>query len=180
MSAKQRTSGQTGLVVDACVAMAAGATEGRAGQCRRFLLEMYGGLLLFVLSPAIRKEWDEHQSSFARSWRVRMYGRRLVRSINPPCDTQRRAAWSKVHSGARAQEALLKDAHLLEAAIATDRIVVSCDKTARQLYGLSAQTAPELKQVVWLDPDDPNQTCKGLISSGDAFRDGRYRLGPEE
>jgi hypothetical protein len=48
---------------------------------------------------------------------------------------------------------MTKDAHLLEAALATDKIVLSADGRARALFSAATGTVGEIRAVVWLDVD---------------------------
>ena len=45
-----------------------------------------------------------------------------------------------------------KDVHLLEAAIATDKLVSSCDKRAHSAFRDASVRVQELKQIVWVNP----------------------------
>ena len=50
-------------------------------------------------------------------------------------------------------DAVRKDIHLIHAALAADRSIVSCDETARQLFGNASSTVPDLSPIVWVNPD---------------------------
>jgi len=49
---------------------------------------------------------------------------------------------------------LEKDLHLLEAAMASDRVIVSLDGTARELLAAAAQQVGEIGQVMWVSPEN--------------------------
>ncbi len=48
---------------------------------------------------------------------------------------------------------MLKDFHLLEAALVTDRTVIALDEIVRALFGTACQTMGQIKSVVWVNPD---------------------------
>ena len=53
------------------------------------------------------------------------------------------------------REAMLEDFHLIEAALATDRTVVSRDETVRNLFATASSRIGELKNIIWVNPDKP-------------------------
>ena len=74
--------------------------------------------------------------------------------------------------------AVLKDAHLIEAALETDLRVVSLDETARGLLRRAAQNVKPLKQVLWVNPTkDQEHTIEWL--EGGAKDDQARQLGFE-
>ena len=77
------------LVIDTDVARASGdedATDPRAINCRDFLKEVRSQNHKVVMTRKISDEWKRHRSGFAFEWRVSMYARRRVDSIDPPED----------------------------------------------------------------------------------------------
>jgi hypothetical protein len=104
----------------------------------------------------IKCEWDRHESNYARSWRASMKARgkmvdaehakgkkvssrikHLCRTLNPGNSRE-----------------LKKDIPLIETALATDCIIISCDNDARKLYDQLAQEMDVLKSVVWVHPGE--------------------------
>ena len=63
-----------------------------------------------------------------------------------------------------------KDIHLIEAALATDKIVVSLDdKTARRFFTQAAheiEELRELKAIAWINPDKPEETPIAWLKGG--------------
>src|SRR5262245_21893189 len=63
------------LVIDASIAQAVGALKAQhptAEHCRDFLMSVRGVCHRMAWSPAIKAEWNEHQSLFAAQWLVTM------------------------------------------------------------------------------------------------------------
>ena len=50
---------------------------------------------------------------------------------------------------------MLKDVHLIEAALATDRRIVSHDETARGHFRRLAASVASIRDVIWVDPTVP-------------------------
>jgi hypothetical protein len=80
-------------------------------------------------------EWDKHQSAFARTWFVSMLSLRKVRVTTHEPDEQFREAIRAHSTDTGVIAAMLKDAHLVEVAWATDSRVAALDETIRGHFG---------------------------------------------
>lgn len=148
--------GSKRLVIDASVARAAGrenAIDPTSVYCRDFLKAVRTICHQIVMTQEIGEEWQRHQSSFARQWLLSMAARRKVYRLGDVLDNDLRGRIERVASSERATEAIRKDLHLIEAAMATDRVVISLDDTARGLFAMTAQGVGELRHVAWVDPN---------------------------
>lgn len=144
------------LVIDADVAQASGdegATHPRAINCRDFLKGVMLANHKIVMSREIRDEWKEHHSGFARRWLVSMDARRKVVRVTPSQDNTLRDKVTNTTSDAAEIEAMEKDFHLIQAALATDRCVVSLDETIRSHFKRAAQSVSDIREVVWVNPN---------------------------
>lgn len=128
------------------------------------------------MTEAIQNEWDRHQSRFARLWRVSMVARRKLHIIDVVFDDRLREKISRVAARVKDREAMLKDAHLIEAAIATDQIVISLDETSRSLFVAAALRVGEISRVLWANPDKIEEDCVSWLASG-AKSERRRQLG---
>jgi hypothetical protein len=144
------------LVIDASVARSAGderATYPTSVHCRDFLIAVLDICHKVVMTPDIREEWNKHESDFARGWRRRMVAKRKFEFLDIPVNDE---LWNKIDwiAGTDKQRTeMFKDLRLIEAAIATDRIVISLDdNTARKFFGRVAVQVDELKEIVWVNP----------------------------
>src|SRR5258707_7821300 len=125
------------LVIDASVAHAAGpeeATHPTAKHCRDFLLAVGDICHRLSLSVALEVEWNNHQSGFARRWRRSMFARKKITRIQAGADEMFRKQLGKTALSEKQKEAMLKDAHLIEAARAADRCIVALDDVVRDLF----------------------------------------------
>ena len=68
-----------------------------------------------------------------------------------------------------------KDAHLLDAALVTDRVVISADDLARELFSQLSASLRVLKSVIWLTPEhEPDRVPEWLKRGADPAR--RWQL----
>lgn len=165
------------LVIDADVACSAGELEHPiSSACRRFLETMLKVRHHLVMTDTIRKEWRSHSSNFSRKWLTRMHARKLVIPIEVDKDETLR-----VHIGVALnlgqREDANKDAHLIEAAIATDRLVTSRDETARRLFRNASVKVRQLQLVVWVNPTKDDEEPIDWLENG-AMAEAHRQLGP--
>ena len=62
--------------------------------------------------------------------------------------------------------AMLKDCHLIEAAIATERRVVSLDVVARKLFSAASHNIEEIKDVIWVNPVTDSELVMAWLKEG--------------
>ena len=144
------------LVIDADVARASGserATHPRAEHCRDFLNAVLSLSHRMVMTEQINNEWKNHQSRFARRWRVSMDARKKIDRIDPPENAELQAKVTTTTNNENEIEAMQKDFHLLQAALATDQTVVSLDETIRGLFKRASQQVGEIRNIIWMNPD---------------------------
>ena len=101
-----------------------------------------------------------------------MFARKKVERIELADDVslERRIA-SVVSSGKRLRE-IFKDLHLVQAGLATDRLVASQDDTAKRDFSGLCGSIHELRDLVWVNP----ATDAGLsdwLGSGADFEESR-------
>lgn len=159
------------LVVDASVAGAAGgktATAPTSTRCRDFLLTLQRETECSVVMPGqLRDEWERHRSLFARTWLTAMVSRRrVIFGDVPPSNKMRREIVRAVTTKPTEVKALEKDFHLIEAAMANDRSVVSLDEVVRKLFKAAAQSVVPIKKVVWVNPVEPAEDAVGWLKGG--------------
>lgn len=98
-------------------------------------------------------EWDRHESRFARQWRRRMVASRKVVFLQDVEDGELRDALSRATRSPAVRRALAKDAHLIEAAHAADRVVISRDEEVRGHFRGACATVALLKAILWANPE---------------------------
>ena len=171
--------GKARLVIDASVARSAGGHHAAAGvskSCRGFLVSILDLAYRVVMTPEISQEWKRHRSRRARKWLNEMSGRKLVVRIDSPADAQLRGRIQDAEATATRRRAMLKDAHLLEAALATDRRVASLDDEVRGLFRKLAEAVRTVAKVVWVNPAAREERATEWLQNG-APAEGQRQLG---
>ena len=143
------------LVIDASVAKASGgdeATCSTAIKTRDFLLAVRRICHKVVMTPAIQAEWNRHQSGFARAWRSSMVarGKLTARNVEERQDIRQQVESENITQ--KQKNAMLKDCHLIEAAISTDRRIISLDDAARKLFVGLSHNVTDIQEVLWVNP----------------------------
>ncbi len=157
------------LVIDASVARSSGGEDAvfpTSKNCRDFLKAVLDICHHAVLTPEIRKEWHKHKSNFARRWLVSMFARKKAALIDSAEDQVLRGKIYQASQSEKAGAAMLKDIHLLEAALVTDEIVVALDETVRALFIEAAISVGEIRKVVWINPDQPDEEALLWLKGG--------------
>lgn len=144
------------LVVDTDIIRSAGnekARDPRSVICRDFLRNILAAdELKIILTDAVLEEWRKHLSTFSRTWLTSMYARKRVERIDVPFDVDLREKISTLASSTKKQEAMLKDTHLLEAAMKADKTIFSIDETVRGYFQEIAPGLVILKDIIWINP----------------------------
>lgn len=167
------------MVIDASVARAAGpsgATFPTSKNCRDFLLAVRKFRHGMVMTPAIASEWRRHESRFARQWRLSMVAKKMIAPVQLQEDTPLRQQLSSGSYSAKRIRVMVKDAHLIEAAAATDRTVASLDDEARSSFAQAARDVALLRAIVWTNPDEPDESPIEWLANG-ARPEKRRQLG---
>lgn len=144
-----KRAGSRAIVVDACVASAAGETEHPVSSaCRESLIAIRDICHRVVMTEAMKREWDGHMSRFTRKWRVQMAARKKpLFTVEPPGIAIDDAGLSE-----RDRAAIAKDRHLLEAALAADRVIVTADAAFRKALEKTPAGRRFIGQIAWIDP----------------------------
>jgi hypothetical protein len=173
------------LVIDASVARAAGpegATHPTAKHCRDFLLATLDVCHRAVFTPAIAEEGGEHQSGFAHQWRLSMFARKKIDRLGGQPDPRLRGQIGEAAAGAKEQDEMQKDVHLVEAALAGSMRVASLDETVRAYFRAAAISVLRLRSVCWVNPDISDEDALAWLKAGapaDDFRTLGHDLGEE-
>jgi hypothetical protein len=173
------TSSPRCLVIDTDIARSAGgmeAQEGRSKSCRDFLIAVLETQHKVVTTDAIRTEWHKHQSRFTRTWLVSMFARKKVCLIDAPIDEELRKKVEQAADDEQKRAAMLKDIHLIEAALQADQIVISMDETVRYCFRKTALTIGTIRRIVWVNPCKDEETPIEWLKTG-AVLEKERRLG---
>ncbi len=149
MSAKKKLR----LVIDADVAHSAGETQHPdSSNCRKFLESVRDNKHVFVMTDAIREEWNRHQSRYTRRWRKLMISRGLFENIRIDDKEKTESKLADFGLTDKQEKIALKDCLLIDAALKSDKIVASADDRARNVFSVAAVKAKILKNLIWVNP----------------------------
>ncbi|HBK21688.1 MAG TPA: hypothetical protein DDZ60_04025 [Planktothrix sp. UBA10369] len=153
------------LVIDASVARSCGGEDAKhptSKNCRDFLNAVLKICHSMVMTPELKAEWNKHESTFARKWRVSMIARRKYKYCENVTLTELRNKLEQLDITYKTREAIWKDICLVEAAIATDKIIISLDDKVRDYLAEVSENLPEIKVILWLNPDKESESIKWL------------------
>jgi hypothetical protein len=148
------------LLLDASLAGCAGSRasvgDSRTVRCRAVLSSIQRSTCEIGFTRESFEEWRRHRGAFAYSWLTSMYARRRVRLLkSPPSHALlRKAAGREFAAEPDLQRKFAKDLHLIEAALAHDRRVISDDARMRQHLRRLCKAVGELSRVHWVCPPD--------------------------
>jgi hypothetical protein len=158
------------LVVDTSVARSSGRGDTQdtiSKGCREFLLVMRDNTKhQVVMSDALELEWSKHESKFARIWLISMEKKRRVFHTKIPTHGKLRYKVERIAEKPTECNAMLKDMLLIEAALHTDRIVVSLDETVRKLFQQATEKILALKRIAWVNPCKSEETSIDWLQNG--------------
>lgn len=164
-------------MIDASVARAAGDKKAKhptSKACRDFLNAVLEICHRIVMTSELREEWDKHQSSFARKWRKTMLAKKKLKKKDIPRNKELWDVFAKLAATDKQCEEMFKDLHLLEAALNTDRTIISLDdNTARKFFSAGSDKFEEIKCIVWVNPDKLEETPIEWLENGAPAEDER-------
>lgn len=155
------------LVIDANIAHSAGTSEVPSS---RYSRECLNAVLDFkhiaVFSSQLREEWREHSSSYARKWRRSMTARKRIENaegeefaphLDSACACLDQDVW---------KDALRKDFHLVQAALASDQTILSNERNFPQYVAIACRTVRVLSALYYANPVIERDVCRLWITAG--------------
>ena len=137
------------VVVDTSIVQAAGETEHPVSSACRNCLEAIRTICHRVaLTEPIREEWGRHMSRFSRKWRRSMAARQKPITVVDTNPLELR--WEDYSVAART--AIEKDRGLIEAALVTDRVIITLDDSLRRALAEQRGGEALLRDVQWIHP----------------------------
>ncbi len=167
------------IVIDASILRTAGEPskiDQRSAKCRQFLEAMRRICHRAILTPEMKVEWDKHQSNFGTRWRASMARIGKIVFSHIEIDQTLRSAIRDASPDKHIAEIMIKDARLIEAALASDQIVVSLDDKARLHFRDICVRITRLKRVSWINPNvKSDQYVKWMEEGAKSLKD--HKLG---
>lgn len=163
------------VVIDASVARASGTKEEVPSStlCRQFLEEFRRTDNKLLMTSEIYKEWNKHESSYARTWRSNMIATKRMEVISDTKHLIIREAVETYIDSDKIKKEVIKDLHLVEAAVASDNYVISNDNKIRTYLIDLACSCLHLRELIWVNPTNENEDGLFWLKNGcarDTFR----------
>ncbi|GAA4363196.1 hypothetical protein GCM10023185_31720 [Hymenobacter saemangeumensis] len=157
---------QQQLIIDADIMHAASGRENDlAIRCREVLEAVRQAGHELVRTPSMKAEWDKHASRFSLSWLQGMKSRGYLRDLDESA-TGIAGALDNLPLPPAERTIMLKDCHLLEAALATGLRVVSKDEAAYFHFYQASLTVSLLRKIMWASPMRLADECAEWIATG--------------
>ncbi|HEY9419998.1 MAG TPA: hypothetical protein VIW92_01160 [Thermoanaerobaculia bacterium] len=156
------------VVVDASVARSAGSGE-KANEFSlpsRAVLDAVADHHWIAFSQEGLDEWRRHRRQFSGRWLQLMIGKKRVLFLGDTKNDHLRSRLGAACALVSEKRAILKDAHLVEAACQTDRIVISRDETVRDLFRRACHQVQEIHDVCWANPEIEDERVADWLISG--------------
>lgn len=169
------------LVVDACVARSAGSkTEAPQSTHSRDALEAIREYSQHKLAfnSALSEEWREHAGRFATSLLSYLVQKRRI--VYVPDDAFVAVMNTCAHTFPDGEErtAFEKDAHVVAAALAADRILISNEVRLRDQLTQLSPAHERIKEITWANPSLEGANCADWLRQGAGSTPDRYIAGP--
>lgn len=173
---------QKWLVIDASIGGTAGGGSVELGtpkeKCRLCLRAVLANSYGALFHPQTWEEWQRHKSEYSRQWLSDMYSRKKLKNIaeEDTVATGLRARLKKLvetkigreEISAPIFEIMLKDCHLLEAALdkGAGMIILSLDDKARFHFKMVSVQIKDIRSVVWVNPGQPEEGAIAWLEAG--------------
>lgn len=163
------------LVIDTSIFRAASerpSADPRGQTCSDLLHRILTICHHVAFAPEARDEWNRHRSRFAMTWRRAMTARKKLHFLEEACrDDELRDVCRQLFEDDDAPgswDEVEKDLHLVEAALVTDKVVLSVDRRIHECLAwvASQRGARSLQGLRWLDPvEDEGKVGRLLAGS---------------
>lgn len=119
-----------------------------------------------VVTPSILAEWDRHQSTYFRHWRAAMHKKSKLLAVPADRRPKLRARILEANFGTAQRAPAEKDVHLVEAALAADKIVCSLESEAPELFARVAERYEPISEVAWANPGSHADALRSWLEEG--------------
>ena len=153
------------MVIDASVARSAGTREHPVSKrAREFLHVFMASDNSVVTTPDIQAEWKKHQTILAQKWLATMIAKKRRVHLNNVTQPNLRDQLTLACGEPDKLAAMEKDLLLVEAAVATDQCVISCDNKVRRYFGEMCEHIPLFQEVLWVNPIlEEESACEWIL-----------------
>ncbi|AIU77430.1 MULTISPECIES: hypothetical protein [Bacillus] len=140
------------FIIDACVITSASPKTPVSKRVATFLEMFLETKNKIGMTKTLKEEWLRHPSPYT----AKVYGllknqRRIIKISDHETVEDLRIKIQNIKDKQRV-EAILKDIHLLEAAIVTDKFIISLDNKARNNFNHFYDCISDIPDVCWVNP----------------------------
>lgn len=158
------------IVIDSDVICSAGVVHHgttRPAMCGRFLVTARDHGHVVVITSVMLEEWRRRQSRFSSTWLTSMFARKQVRRVTPT-PLHIRVTATGVGFSETEMRACEKDAHVIGAALASDKRVASLDEFARSLFRRIALSSGDgaIGAICWVNPEHADEDAEHWLERG--------------
>jgi hypothetical protein len=151
------------LVIDASVVRSASLADDLvAATCWECLEAIYVTCHRAVLTADIEREWNDvalrpasgstARTTYITGWLAAMEARGKLQRQRIPRNRDLRRKINRIGLDQNDRRELIADIHLIEAAAATDKTILSRDDAARRILSIAVLHLPDLGPIVWCNP----------------------------
>lgn len=175
MSARAKEGERVKLfVVDSdIIASATEKDDERAIICRGLLRKLLATLHEVLLTPSIKKEWEARYPGYAQAWAVQMSRRGLLKEEPEDPASGLAAEIEALEVSADVAAIMLKDCHLLEAALIGGKAIFSQDDSAYTHFYDASVYIERLQSIMWANPERAEDACEAWLQPGARREPGR-------
>lgn len=165
MSKKRLPQGHQ-VIIDADIMHAASGKENDLStRCREVLDNVLEEGHSLLRTPSMKTEWDNHASRYSLNWLRLMQSRRRLLDIEE-AETGVAGALNNLAVLPAELRIMLKDCHLLEAALAGDKRIISKDEAAYFHFYQASGSISQLRKIMWASPARPKDECAEWLAAG--------------
>ena len=157
------------LVVDTCVALSAGnkseAPQSRYSRDALYAIRDYPGHKL-VFNAALSREWKNRAGRLAIQFLTYMVQHRRVLYVSDEAFKGVMRGCEHHFADENEKAAFAKDSHVVSAALASDRIIISNEVRLRAQLIQVTYRHPAITAIVWANPSLEGEDCAKWILAG--------------
>jgi|WetSurMetagenome_2_1015567.scaffolds.fasta_scaffold120279_3 hypothetical protein len=122
-------------------------------QCRTILTTIFENNHKIVISSDLRHECVRHATKFSTIWYYQMKRNNLIEDIKNVRDESLRERILVCFPSEEVKKRVRKDIHLIEAALVTDKKIISNDLKERKKFKRISSSIIELEAIIWVSPN---------------------------
>lgn len=138
------------FIVDADIIRSAGYSEHPVSSTSRTILnEIKDSNSNAVYCSTLMKEWKKHRSTYSTKWIATMMSKKRLLFIASDIEAK---VFLENLENSKEKNIALKDVHLIDLAIASDKIIFSNDLNAKNAFSNLLDKRHNFKNIYWLSP----------------------------